>query len=403
MKKLTILLTSICVALISCEKEDPKVNADFSVANDVIEVGTTVIFTDLSSGGVKSWLWIFEGGTPNTSELQNPSITYNTTGMFDVSLTARNASKNGTKMEQNFITVYDELVADFSAAKPYHKEGGTIEFSDDSEGDPTNWTWYFEGGTPATSTSQNPSVTYSEDGVFDVKLVISNSFTSDSTTMNSYITIYDLYDGLVAYFPFSESADDLSATEIDGTINGAALTTDRFESSNSALLFDGIDDYVFCTADNRSITDKFTISVWIKSTSTGSIRSIVNKYDETNGYLFRMYSAGAVTLSGRDGSGDYISSGAGSSDVNDGLWHHLIGKVDVNTWQLWVDGIMKASYTSPSVTANFACDEPLVFGYSPIGDLQSPDWYFNGKIDDVAIYNRALSSNEIDLLKEFGL
>ena len=59
------LLSSII--LFSCEKGDPKVNADFSVNTQIIEVGTTIQFTDNSTGEVNSWDWVFEGGTPNTS------------------------------------------------------------------------------------------------------------------------------------------------------------------------------------------------------------------------------------------------------------------------------------------------------------------------------------------------
>ena len=56
-------------------------------------------FTDLSTGGITGWSWTFDGGTPATSTLQNPTVTYNTLGTYNVSLTASNsAGSDGDKV-----------------------------------------------------------------------------------------------------------------------------------------------------------------------------------------------------------------------------------------------------------------------------------------------------------------
>ena len=83
------------------------INADFSA--DITEVcaGGQVNFTDQSSGAVTSWLWTFEGGTPATSTDQNPTVTYNTTGVFDVTLEVGDGTTTSTLENTDMITVDD--------------------------------------------------------------------------------------------------------------------------------------------------------------------------------------------------------------------------------------------------------------------------------------------------------
>lgn len=78
-------------------------------------------------------------------------------------------------------------VADFSASNTTIVAGQSITFTDLSVNTPTSWKWTFTGGTPATSTLQNPSVLYSTPGVYTVKLKVANSVGSDSITKTSYI------------------------------------------------------------------------------------------------------------------------------------------------------------------------------------------------------------------------
>jgi len=81
------------------------VTANFVVSDNEICVGETVQFTDASMGIVVSWDWIFEGGTPATSTEQNPSVTYNTAGSFNVQLTVFNGSVYDTYLQEDYIIV----------------------------------------------------------------------------------------------------------------------------------------------------------------------------------------------------------------------------------------------------------------------------------------------------------
>jgi len=83
------------------------ITAAFSVDDPDTCEGNVVNFTDQSTGGAVSWSWIFEGGTPGTSTDQNPSVTYNTTGSYDVELIVSDGSVFDTLLEQDFINIID--------------------------------------------------------------------------------------------------------------------------------------------------------------------------------------------------------------------------------------------------------------------------------------------------------
>jgi Zn-dependent metalloprotease len=150
-----------------------------------------VSFTDLSSNDPTSWSWSFPGGTPSGSTAQNPSVTYNTPGTYDVSLTATNSSGSDGETKTNYITVTapQPPVANFTASTTNPSVGGSVTFTDTSTNTPTSWSWSFEGGTPATSTAQNPTITYNTEGTFDVSLTATNAQGSDGETKVDYITV----------------------------------------------------------------------------------------------------------------------------------------------------------------------------------------------------------------------
>jgi agmatine deiminase len=80
-------------------------NADFSANTTTIPTGNPVQFTDLSTNSPTSWAWTFEGGTPLTSSLKNPSVTYSSTGTYPVSLTVANSAGSNTMTKTGYITV----------------------------------------------------------------------------------------------------------------------------------------------------------------------------------------------------------------------------------------------------------------------------------------------------------
>jgi PKD repeat protein len=81
------------------------------------------------------------------------------------------------------------ITADFTANQLVVEEGDSIDFTDLSTGDPTSWTWTFEGGEPAISTEQSPAVTYSVAGTYGVSLTVASENAEGTETKAGYITV----------------------------------------------------------------------------------------------------------------------------------------------------------------------------------------------------------------------
>jgi len=163
--------------------------ADFNANPTSILEGETVNFTDASQYAA-SWSWNFGDG--QTSTEQNPSHVYTAAGTYTVSLTVTNTLGSDTETKNNYITVNintNPPTADFTASQTNIIIGTTVGFTDLSINNPTGWSWEFEGGTPATSTEQNPSVVYNTPGTYKVKLTASNTYGSDVEEKLAYITV----------------------------------------------------------------------------------------------------------------------------------------------------------------------------------------------------------------------
>lgn len=166
--------------------------ADFSASSTSIAPGGSVIFTDMSTNNPNEWTWSFPGGTPASSSAQNPTIVYNTAGTYSVTLTAANSSGFDTETKTNYISVVSGPVpvADFYATPTNVTVGQQVSFTDQSTNSPISWSWTINGATPSTSTQQNPVVTYSAPGIYDVTLIASNvNGPSASFTREQYITV----------------------------------------------------------------------------------------------------------------------------------------------------------------------------------------------------------------------
>ena len=92
-------------------KMSPPLDADFTATPTTVCSGEQVNFYDNSVGAVTSWSWTFEGGTPSSSDLENPIVTYNEPGAYDVQLVVTSGSYNSTELKNDYITVYGALVA----------------------------------------------------------------------------------------------------------------------------------------------------------------------------------------------------------------------------------------------------------------------------------------------------
>ena len=215
-------------------------------------------------------------------------------------------------------------------------------------------------------------------------------FTVNAMAQN--IPSYLPKDGLVGYWPFNGNANDESGNGNNGTVNGATLTADRNGVANSAYSF----DKSFIDVGNNpnlSITNSgFTVSVWALKTGSSNQWHILGKRKMDVGFQYQLSSnnlpLGLAWGGQTPGENSFIESG---TIINSDKWNFFTGTYIQNKWKLYLNGILIDSLIAP-LTDNVNTN--LLIGSSGIVD-NSP---FKGIIDDIAIYNRALSQQEITAL-----
>jgi hypothetical protein len=209
----------------------------------------------------------------------------------------------------------------------------------------------------------------------------------------------DITFGLQAYYPFTGNAGDSSGNGNDGTVYGDAdLTVDRFGTPNSAYRFDGFDDYIntFSTFDfeNR------TLSVWISPYDTvgsggsgeNTLTHVVLTQDDyalDNGVLRVDIDNGSMNLWAGGVTGTYIDSA-----VTLYQWYHLVLIRDIDSTKYYINGKYVGSGTSDNTGSSFNPNNNLIIGCG----RSTYDQFFNGKIDELRLYNRVLSECEIEYL-----
>ncbi|RMF63822.1 MAG: LamG domain-containing protein, partial [Bacteroidetes bacterium] len=215
-------------------------------------------------------------------------------------------------------------------------------------------------------------------------------------------------DGLVAYYPFNGNANDESGNGHDGTVNGATLTSDRFGRDDVAYSFDGNNDYIEVPSDPGFTMSEISISAWIwLDRDIGNEQARIVNRQSTSGGL----EAWGLEIFGNN----YASSGPGNklafhantgtdaantispTLLETGRWYHVVGTSDGIEARLYINGVLDITAPAPgSLDPNNNAD--IVIGKTG----PQSNFYFPGIIDDIRIYNRALSETEVAELCEEG-
>lgn len=219
-----------------------------------------------------------------------------------------------------------------------------------------------------------------------------------------------LTNGLVGHWTF-DGKNVVNGVALDSSGNGnnanlVSIATSTFYSTGKigqGFDFDGVDDYV--DIGDKSIFDfsgDFSISVWIKSVQSivaGNYPMIINKNDDDG-----TRDDWAIGLYDPDDGlsfGEIYVGGIGYSvifgNVRDGKWHHLVLHRSGSTLTAYRDGVWWNDV--PAVSTAISNNYPVRFGKS---NFIATPYFFNGNIDDVRVYNRALSGGEIKMLYNMG-
>jgi len=183
----------------------------------------------------------------------------------------------------------------------------------------------------------------------------------------------------------------------DGTLeNGATFTAGQVDQ---AFSLDGVNDCVGVPSSaniNPGSVD-FTVDFWMRTTSSGVLRAILNKRPVCANASFwgiRLRSDGHLGIElDQDATGTKLNNFVSTIPVNDGNWHHIALVRQGSAATLYIDGAFDASQSTPGVT-NIDNSADLLFGNDPCVGVDGTQFYV-GELDEIEYYNRALSAFDI--------
>jgi hypothetical protein len=292
----------------------------------------------------------------------------------------------------------------------YQLSSPILIFNPLNVGTPT-YQWSNGATTSSITVSPTQTTTYTVN-TSGTGSTCSNSITINvnPSTVTSCPTLSGtLTNGLVAYYPFCGNANDASGSNNNGTVNGATLTTDRFGNANSAYNFNGTSSYIDLGINSaiNSILGDFSISYWIEPNSnTGCVLSSYSNQNSSNWRMISRIGGGNSTAILVAVSTDFvINSGNGvwqtsispASVINYSQWNHVLFTRNGTATKIYCNGILVYTGTvsssninnptNPYATTRIGCNFATGLGE-----------FITGKIDDFAIYNRALTADEASTL-----
>ena len=181
-------------------------NPDFSAAPFSICEGETVTFTDNSTGTPTTWNWSFPGGTPSSSTMQNPTVTYSNAGNYDVVLTIDDGNGAVSKTIQNYITVSSipgQAAGIIGTTNPVQ---GTVEtYSVLPISGALSYTWTLPTGWTGTSATNSIDVTIGAPGTNDVITCYASNNCGNgglaSVTLNTQVGLNEINQNLISIYP----------------------------------------------------------------------------------------------------------------------------------------------------------------------------------------------------------
>ena len=228
--------------------------------------------------------------------------------------------------------------------------------------------------------------------------------------------------GLVAYYPFDGNANDESGNGNHGTVNGATLSSNRNDDDNSAYDFQVLDwdagnnggDYIYIPHSSEFNFESFTLSAWVYRKSAGASNSpqhltIMRKFEEgynnPNGESWHFDIAHGTDNGGSILIGRVIEQSpspatkfecASTNILIEKEWTNVIMTYSDKTIKTFINGVESCSSTNNNITLNTLGTSGISIGMSV---QANGNWGpFDGSIDDIGIWNRALTEQEIQNL-----
>jgi hypothetical protein len=219
----------------------------------------------------------------------------------------------------------------------------------------------------------------------------------------------DLINGLLAYYPMNGNAVDASGNGYNGTSNSVTTTTNRLGEVGQALAFNGTSSFITVpdAVPLRLATGDFSLAVWVYETQRNASYQdcIVSKRGSGNGNGWFLSLVGEINPESAPGHLFYQVSGgtdpfmASQAVIALNQWHHLVAVYHraSQTMQMFIDGALDSSVSGTLPPPNASTTNAMTIGNDSGG------YIFNGNLDDLRIYSRALAPSEVLALFNGGL
>lgn len=196
-------------------------------------------------------------------------------------------------------------------------------------------------------------------------------------------------EGLVAYYPLNGDAKDYSGNNNHGTVYGAIKASGI--AGKKCYSFDGV-NYIYASDNLGTLHTSFSISLWTKAIPKGNFTYIIHRGGSSIGP--------SIYHIGENNTGNFIANVNGTyANMNTGVpvdtdWHHIVLTYDGNIEICYIDDVEKVRYTVGVITNDWTDSIVGIAASNPVSTSRN----FQGKIQDIRIYNRALSDKEIGIL-----
>ena len=266
--------------------------------------------------------------------------------------------------------------------------------------------WDFGDGIQ--SNSANPLHSYNNAGDYEISVIaisdvgckdtafyqlsISNGNPCSPVSSTCSSLPSNLQQGLVGYWPFCGNANDESGNGNDGVVNGATLTEDRFGNEGKAYGFDGNSDFINCGSSTQLESSELTISAWYACSAFNTQwneNCLLSNYTN-QGFMLALNEGTQpqIRITTNEGNREITAS---TPSLNE--WYHLVSVITPQYLKLYVNNNLVDSIEMGS--AIFTNNDTLVMGKASWFENTA---YYSGSLDDIGIWNRALTPEEVQEL-----
>ena len=410
----------------------PLLTAKFTVSDSVITILDTIQFTDLSTpqDSIIAWEWYFGDG--DSSSVQNPAHIYTTVDTFDVTLIVYSNTQSDTTVKEDYIVVTSPISAPQNiysygetdgshlywqsvvSAEKYYIYRKTLQKRIGGNDNIVSWGHCEERSDEAISKNNHEQMLrllHPDKSGFAMTPPVKNKKpanvkqTSVTKTRDNFTIIDSVYAD-TTYIDTSITEQTIylykvTAVDTNGYESAFSNAVDGWKDVKKCPQFNGTDEHIEMMNTSNlilSANDNFSFSAWIKG-NDNSAHIISNAVQEQDQHFYLYIYQNRVWFGG-EGDGNSNDDCSGSNiPVNDNQWHNVVGVHNANTGLLsiYIDGILDTT-NQISAQGTYTNNERWQVGRRYCQDTQVNDNYFAGNIDEVCVWNIALSQTEVKQL-----